>query len=137
MAPIGGGPPVGSWAGASGTGNSLNIVGDHIYGNNNASVADGATATFIDHTNGAYYAVIEIAGGRNMKSTAEISTIVELDGQECYDAKLDDGTTASLTMPFGAPFKMLIPPYSHFQLKFKADNDAAVIGITVVGRIYA
>ena len=137
--PLVGGGGAGNTAGSnpSGTGTSLNIIGNHIYGNNNVTMSSGETTVFFNHTNGAYYAVIEIAAGRNMKSAAEITTTVILDGEECYDAKLDNGVANTLTMPFGTPFKMIIPPYSNFQLKFLSGDDADTIGCTVQGRIYA
>jgi len=119
-----------------GVGTSLNVVGDHIFGNNQATI-DNSTFTMFDHTNGAYYAIIEIAAGRNMKSSAEITTTVVMDGEEGYEAKFDNGITATLTMPFGTPFKVLIPPYSRFQLKFEVNDAADTVGCTVTGRIYA
>ena len=120
-----------------GTGSSLNVIGNHIYGNNNLAMSSGDTTTFFNHTNGAYYAVITIAAGRNMKSAAEITTTVILDGEECYDAKFDNGVASTLTMPFGTPFKMIIPPYSNFQLRFTTDDAGDTIGCTIQGRIYA
>ena len=137
--PLVGGGGAGNIAGSnpSGIGSSLNIIGDHIYGNNNVDMSSGETAVFFNHTNGAYYAVITIAAGRNMKSAAEITTTVVLDGENCYEAKLDNGITATGTMPFATPFKMIIPPYSNFQLKFLSGDDADTIGCTVQGRIYA
>jgi len=119
-----------------GTGTSLNVVGDHIFGNNQA-VVDNSSIIMFDHTNGAYYAVVEIAAGRNMKSTAEVSTTVIMDGEEGYESKFDNGITSSLTMPFGAPMKVLIPPYARFQLQFEANDAADTIGCTITGRIYA
>jgi len=119
-----------------GIGTSLNVIGDHIFGNNQATI-DNTSFTMFDHTNGAYYAVIEIAAGRNMKSSAEITTTAIIDGENGYEAKFDNGITASLTMPFGAPMKILIPPYSRFQLKFEVNDAADTVGCTITGRIYA
>lgn len=138
MALVGGGG-AGNVAGSNpaGTGTSLNVIGDHIYGNNNIAISAEDTVTLFNHTNGAYYAVITIAAGRNMKSGAEITTTVILDGEQCYDAKLDNGVANTLTMPFGSPFKMIIPPYSNFQLQITANDDGDTIGCTIQGRIYA
>jgi len=136
---LGGGGGAGYTAGGnpSGSGTSLNIVGDHIYGNNNIDMSTDDNTVFFNHTNGAYYAVITIAAGRNMKSAAEITTRIILDGEECYEAKFDNGANNTLTMPFGTPFKMIIPPYSNFQVKFEANDAADTIGCTIQGRIYA
>ena len=138
MALIGGGGAgnVAGGANPSGTGSSLNIVGDHIFGNNNLT-ANNTAVTMFNHTNGAYYAVISIAAGRNMKSSAEVTTIAELDGENCYEAKFDNGITSTLTMPFGTPFEMIIPPFSNFQLKFEVNDAEDTIGCTIQGRIYA
>jgi hypothetical protein len=132
----GGGSPNVAGSNPAGTGTSLNIVGDHIFGNNNLT-ANNASITMFNHTNGAYYAVISIAAGRNMKSSAEITTIAELDGENCYEAKFDNGITSTLTMPFGTPFEMIIPPYANFQLKFEVNDAEDTIGCTIQGRIYA
>jgi len=119
-----------------GTGTALNVIGEHIFGNNQASL-DNAAITMFDHTNGAYYAIIEIAAGRNMKSSAEVSTTIKINGEEGYEAKFDNGITSTLTMPFGSPFKVLIPPFARFQLIFEANDAQDTIGCTITGRIYA
>jgi hypothetical protein len=133
---LGGGNPVGS-SNPTGIGTSLNTVGNHIFGNNNISMAQDTDTTFFDHTNGAYYAIIEIAAGRNMKSSAEVTTTVIIDGETSYEAKFDNGVTASLTMPFGAPMKVLIAPFARFQLVIRASDAVDTIGATITGRIYA
>ena len=120
-----------------GIGTSLNVVGNHIFGNNKSLISANTDFTVIDHANGAYYAIIEIAAGRNMKSGAEITTTVQIDGEDSYEAKLDNGTSNTLTLPFGAPFKVLIAPFSRFKLIIRADDAEDTVGITVVGRIYA
>ena len=136
--PLVGGGGAGNTAGSnpSGIGTSLNVIGDHIYGNNNATINNTDIIMF-NHTNGAYYAVITIAAGRSMKSGAEITTTVILDGENTYQAKFDNGVANTLTMPFGSSFKMIIPPYSNFQLKFEANDAQDTIGCTIQGRIYA
>jgi len=133
---LGGGNPVGS-SNPVGIGTSLNTIGNHIFGNNQIVCGANTDNTFFDHTNGAYYAIIEIAAGRNMKSGAEITTTVQIDGEDSYEAKLDNGTSNTLTLPFGAPFKVLIAPFSRFKLIIRADDAEDTVGITVVGRIYA
>jgi len=120
-----------------GVGTSLNIVGDHIFGNNFSVIAGGTDFTVFDHTNGAYYAIVEIAAGRNMKSGAEITTTINIDGEDSYVAKLDNGASNTLTMPFGTPMKVLIPPYSRFKLIIRADDADDNVGVVVTGRIYA
>jgi hypothetical protein len=133
---LGGGNPVSS-SNPVGIGTSLNTIGNHIFGNNKIVCDANTDNTFFDHTNGAYYAIIEIAGGRNMKSGAEITTTVNIDGEDSYIAKFDNGISASLTMPFGAPFKVLIAPFARFKLIIRADDASDTVGITVTGRIYA
>jgi len=119
-----------------GVGTTLNIIGNHIYGNNQATI-DNTDLIMFDHTNGAYYAIVEIAAGRNMKSAAEVTTTVIMNGEETYEAKFDNGITSSLTMPFGTPMKVLIPPYARFQLQFEGNDAADTVGCTITGRIYA
>jgi len=75
-----------------GVGTTLNIIGNHIYGNNQATI-DNTDLIMFDHTNGAYYAIVEIAAGRNMKSAAEVTTTVIMNGEETYEAKFDNGIT--------------------------------------------
>jgi hypothetical protein len=133
---LGGGNPVGG-SNPVGIGQSLNVIGNHMYGTNRIVCSANTNNTFFDHTNGAYYAIIEIAGGRNMKSGAEITTTVNIDGEDSYEAKFDNGTANTLTMPFGAPFKVLIAPFSRFKLIIRADDAEDTVGITVTGRIYA
>ena len=120
-----------------GIGSSLNVVGNHIFGNNQSLVSANTDFTFIDHTNGAYYAIIEIAAGRNMKSGAEITTTINIDGEDSYVAKLDNGVANTLTMPFGAPMKVLIPPFARFKLVIRADDADDTVGVIITGRIYA
>jgi len=120
-----------------GVGTSLSVVGNHIFGNNQALIPGNSDFTFIDHTNGAYYAIIEIAAGRNMKSGAEITTTVNIDGEDSYVAKLDNGVANTLTMPFGSPMKVLLPPNSRFKLIIRADDADDTVGVVITGRIYA
>ncbi len=133
---LGGGNPVGS-SNPVGIGTSLNTVGNHIFGNNNITMAQDTDTTFFDHTNGAYYAIIEIAAGRNMKSGAEVTTTVVIDGEDTYEAKFDNGVANTLTMPFGSPMKVLIAPFSRFQLVIRASDAVDTIGVAITGRIYA
>ena len=120
-----------------GIGTSLNTIGNHIFGNNFAIISANSDFTVFDHANGAYYAIVEIAAGRNMKSGAEITTTINIDGEDSYVAKLDNGVNNTLTMPFGAPMKVLIPPFSRFKLIIRADDADDNVGVVVTGRIYA
>ena len=132
---LGGGNPVGS-SNPSGTGTSLNVIGNHIFGNNNLDLTQDVDTTFFRHTNGPYYCIIEIAAGRNMKSGAEVTTRLVIDGENTYEAKFDNGVTNTLTMPFSTPMKIMVGPYSKIEIIFRANDATDTIGCSVTGRVY-
>jgi len=139
MALVGGGgsPNVSGGANPAGVGTSLNVIGNHIYGSNKVIVSQGVNKTFFDHSNGNYYALVNIAAGRNMKASSEVTVTIILNGETNYYAKLDNDPGNTLVLPFAAPMQFLIPPNSRFQLKFLAEDADAEIGAIVTGRVYA
>ena len=60
MAPIGGGPPLGSGNTFTGTAEGLELVGDHCYAYSGEKVADTSATDFLKFTTGNYYTVAAI-----------------------------------------------------------------------------
>tara|TARA_Y100000310_G_scaffold200080_1_gene200088 strand:- start:186 stop:605 length:420 start_codon:yes stop_codon:yes gene_type:complete len=121
MAPIGGGPPVGS-TGASFTGpaQQLEIIENHCYaysGNITDAGTAGPNTTMLDFTTGPnYYVKGQFQWEPNEEGSVTIDIVVEFNGQRIYDAEFD-------AVPPGrgmwaTPLRVIIPPNTHVVMKF-------------------
>jgi len=125
---------LGSNATFTGTGKGLTIIGDHCYGYNYFSV-DNETKTYFDFHTGKEYIVGELTGGRNMKSGAESTVDINLNGVLIFSTKWDNGTSGTNNNPMSSPTPFIIPPLTAVTITVTNDTqDNISLGIT--GRVY-
>jgi len=118
-----------------GTQEALELVGDHAYAYNTFNV-NNTTGTFMEFTTGNYYFVGTIQMGRNMKSAAETTFILELNDQVAYQSKFDNGAGQTLVMPTQTPLPVIFPAYTKVKLSCEVNDAADDIALAITGRIY-
>ena len=137
MAPIGGGPPVGSAGGTfTGPAQALEIYGDFAAAYSGDWSESTDPQTVIEFTTGNYYFVGTIQMGRNMKSTAETEFQLELNNQMAYKAKFDNGAGQTLVMPTQTPLPIIFPAYTKVKVSCIVSDSSDDISIAITGRIY-
>ena len=138
MAPIGGGPPVGSWAGASGTGSNLNYVGNHVFLYSGTVDVINTETTLFDCTTGSnqyIMAKLQIFHGTN--SNEDFTYKIKLNSEIILQYT---GNQAS-TVPYlsDEPILLLIPPNSRVVATGANDSSSTprTHTATLTGRVYA
>ena len=143
MAPIGGGPPVGSTGGAfTGPAQALEIIGDHVYAFSGAVAALNTEQTVFDFTSGNHYIVATLTMTGPFQMTAAAVTDgrvrgyqLDFNGQTVGLYKVD---SQQEDMPTVVEAQILIAPFTAVVLTC-IDNSEAVdyLGTAnITGRIY-
>jgi hypothetical protein len=136
MALVGGGG-AGNVAGSnpSGTGTSLNYVGEYAYAYSGVVSVTDTEAALIDSTTGALYIVGKVTFSYPEYNGDNFRYRIYIDDQQVWGIEVGGGTDANLI----DPVDIMIPPYS--RVKITADNAATgdpVNQVAVfVGRVYA
>tara|TARA_Y100000310_G_scaffold19074_1_gene18689 strand:+ start:141 stop:566 length:426 start_codon:yes stop_codon:yes gene_type:complete len=140
MAPIGGGPPVGSTGGTfTGTAEALEVAGDFAYAYSGVvavgSAGIGVPSTLLKFTTGNYLFVGTFQYFRGVPSNQGHDYIQKLKLNGTTVIEVDD--TASTTFEHDSPL-IIIPPYTEVEATSQnatsgADNN---IDFTITGRIY-
>jgi len=135
MALVGGGNPVGSGSNPSGVGTSLNYIGNHAYATS-GSVADSgsssAATTLFNFNTGNSYIVATINIITTHEGSAGIYLDAIIDSQSVFNGVTDDGPNLYQAMPL----RILIPPYSNFELKFGSSTTTEMTAV-LVGDVYS
>jgi len=133
--PLVGGGGAGNVAGGnpSGTGSSLNYIGEHCYAYS-GKVASSATAfNLLDFTTGNSYILADLTCFYAVQgSGSDMQFTVKLNGEAIGQFNLTDSNDLT---EFPVPF--LIPSFSRFQIE--QDNLAGgtePVAATIVGRVY-
>jgi len=121
----------------TGTGSSLNYIGDHCYaisGDVNTTGSSTALA-ILDFTTGAQYIDAKIMFGLNHDTGDNLGFKVLLNGEVAAGYEITGGVgdaQASNYIPF------LIPPFSHIQCTIQNDSSSTgrPIHCHIVGRVY-
>ena len=133
MAPIGGGPPVGSTGGAfTGPGQALEIVGDFAYaasGSVQDSGSDAPNTTLLSFTTGNYAFIGTLDFTNDLGSAHNAYLNVTFNGAIINQTK--EQTTNIVPMRF----HYIIPPYTEITVKWGA-NTTANGSCFMAGRIY-
>ena len=138
---ISGGNPAGG-SNPSGTGNSINYVGNHAYANSGFFTAADTTngLDVLAFTTGNSY----IVGKLTFNGYAAISEptygtdgACEIKFNDEVVATLKNGT-ASEVMPTNTIIDIIIPPFTKVVVRLEADGTNATVGATVMitGRVY-
>ena len=131
---LSGGNPTGG-ANPSGTGSSINYIGNHCYANSGpVTVEDNSSGntTLIDFTTGNAYIVATLHMFNNQANALDDFVRVLLDGQEIINARY----TGSTEFHQDQPTRVLIPPFSRFQIKASCDDSPIKFSAVLVGEVY-
>ena len=143
MAPIGGGPPIGSAGGAfTGAAQALEIIGDHVYAMSGAVAASTSIQTLFSFTSPSSYVVATLTMAAPFKMAA--ANLVDgrirgfqldFNGQTVGMYKMD---SQQEDMPSVVEAQILIPPFTAVVLTCVDDSAAATyVGTAnITGRIY-
>jgi len=136
MALVGGGG-AGNVAGGnpSGTGSSLNYVGDHAYAFS-GQVADAASGsadtTCLDFATANTYIVADITWLTDYQGGNDTYIDILIDGQSVFTGVYDTDPHVVNDQPM----KILIPPNSRFQFKWGTTGVTKNMTVVLVGRAY-
>ena len=140
MAPIGGGPPTGSWAGASGTGASLNYIGNHAYGNSGQIQASSGEAVGLDFTSAANQYIVGTMTALFECGTIEggnqFGYVITFDGQIVCDTSREALGDDRIDSPLPAQVDLLIPPSTRVVISAQTSGNAINMTFNFVGRVY-
>ena len=134
---LGGGNPVSS--NPAGLGNSLNIVGNHAYANNNAPSSTTPATILKFNTGNAYHlGTLQINMGLVVDSTADSAGYLQVS----FDGQLVSILVAGLTgtdSQTTAKQKILFPPFTNVEMTIHSNGDNATRILTVgyAGRVYS
>jgi len=141
MALIGGGG-AGNTAGGnpSGTGTSLNYIGDHVYGTSGAIVSSTAATTALEFNTGSNYiiALIQFAGytipGNATDGTRGLCSI-SINSEKVADLLTDYD---SGNMMETSNLKIILPPQSNIKIETESSDNTGNFSAYVVltGRVY-
>ena len=136
MAPIGGGPPVGSTNTFTGTAQAIELIGDHFYSYSGPveDAGSGSAATLTNKfTTGNYYCVGNINWATNSQGADTIYFEVSMNNSQVIQLQWD-GSPALESNP---PFELIIPPYTEVEVKWgMASGTTKNMCILITGRIY-
>ena len=141
MAPIGGGPPVGSTGGTfTGAAEALEIVGDHGLALSGLFDSSTSAYTMLNFTSGNSYLVGTLTCSGAIDNTSPAVGLISVftlsfNGTEVMQLKTDtDGEKSPMTISMD----ILIPPFTAVEVE-GIDNGAVAArktGASIVGRIY-
>ena len=142
MALIGGGG-AGNVAGGSnpsGTGASLNYIGDHAYAYSGSFGATASLQTMLEFTIGSSYVIGQLQCNGSIKITdigggSLTAFQISVDGQVVSLLKI---TGSAETAPYDSTQDLILPPYSKIKVECISSGSAAGFDSTCsfVGRVY-
>ena len=137
MALVGGGG-AGNVAGSnpSGTGTSLNYIGNHAYAYSGAittTTASSAATTYLDFTTGNEYVVGTFHWLEAYTGNADRHIDILINGESVMAGTADD----SANQLYAQPIKILLPSYSKVTVKYGISGQTIPVTWVMVGRIYA
>ena len=143
MAIISGPPTLSvSSAGFTGSGESLEIIGNHIYGYSGQIAASTTVQDALKFRTGKYYAVVTVEFSGYMTPTDPTNgtsgnAMIKLDDAIVGELRTAMDITSSGN-PTNADCKIIIPAYTEFKVTVDAGANSAtkLTTISVTGRIY-
>ena len=138
MAPIGGGPPIGSGNSFTGTAQGLEIYGDHAAAYTGLQAVTTVPADQLSFTTGNYYLVGKVQlNGPSREGThtgGGTTCVVTLNGVGIIILRT---RTADHESPSSVWSDIIIPPYTEVVCRVdSASIEAAENSVSITGRIY-
>jgi len=139
MALIGGAGNVAGGSNPSGTGTSLNYIGNHAYAYSGIIASSGsqsaATDTALQFETSNQYVTCVMSWANNQTSgTADNYVLIKMDGIIMFSFRAKEGGDSNHTNPKN--LYLLIPPYTKFETLVGTSADPANFTVTLKGRVY-
>ena len=133
---IGGAGNVAGGANPSGTGGSINYVGNHAYATNKVTDAGSgaASSTVFDFTTGNSYIISTVSWGTDATGGQNNFVNIQINSEDVFDIVYDSGQIHTIA---DQPLKILIPPNSRFTFKWGIASVTKAMSVVLVGRVYA
>jgi len=131
---LGGGNPVGG-ANPTGTGNTLNYIGEHVYAHSGAVEVNNTDVTLIEFDVAAnQYIIAKITVGSKAGTGDDLSYSVFVDDELVYGAY-----DALVNMSTQNALNILLPPQSKIRIEGRnlGSSVARAMEVVIVGRVYA
>ena len=138
----GGGGPVGVSNSFTGTAQTLELLGNHIYGFSGSvdtPSTQSATVDLLNFNTGNYYTVCTLQPYYdNIDQGDNVKFNISIGGTLVYSVQLSGSTTANVHRGDVQPIPLIIPSYTNITITAanEADDDARSVGIVLIGRIY-
>ena len=142
MAPIGGGPPVGSTGGTfTGPAQALELIGDHCFAYSGIVASAGsesaATTSTLLFTSGNYYAKVRLTfSNNNTSSTANEYYLINMNGVTVYKAENEHGSSIASSQRNPTLIHLIIPPFTEIETLVGSSADPMDTTTIISGRIY-
>jgi len=133
---LAGGGGAGNTSNPSGTGTSLNTVGDFAYAYSGIVTVANTATSMLTFTTGNFIVDAKVQFSCSTGTGDDFEYTVELDGQEIYQMEL----SAPLQMrDIMDPIRLIIPPYSKVSVIIQNVSSTTAVdhGTTLIGRVYA
>ena len=139
--PLVGGGGAGNVSGGnpSGTGTSINYVGNHAYAYSGVIEVSNSLVTLLDFSVGNSYIMAKFQPFYNDADQGDnVAFEIKVDSELIYSIELAGATTANTHRGDPNPIPILIPPYGRITVQGKnsTDSDTRNIGIVITGRVY-
>ena len=118
-----------------GVGSSINYVGKHAYANSGVITVENsadAGTTLLDFTLGNSYIMAEIHIFNNQASAIDDFVHILIDSELIVKARYQNANELHQDQPL----KVLIPPFSKFQVKASASGATPEFTAVLTGRVY-
>ena len=129
----GGGSPNVAGSNPSGTGTSLNYIGDHVYAHSGAVDANNNATTLVEATIGAHYVVAEITCNAAEDTSVEYMFLIYLDDEQVMGIQTENDSNIANR------FKVIIPAFAKLKITAQNVSNTTTNGMcaVVTGRVYA
>jgi len=132
MALAGAGNPVGG-TNPSGTGGSINYVGDRVYGYSGQSTIGSGGAVMLSFTTGSDLIQAEVQFSWGSSSNYDVTPEITMDGQTIWQQYIQ---AAQLDFPQDlGRVRLIIPPYTKVTIEQVASANVTLCSATMTGRI--
>ena len=135
-----GGGPIGSSNSFTGASQSLDLVGDHIFGYSGAVAVGNTEVVLLEFTTGNYYSVCQWFGNYNQAidqalPTEDFRFILHLNESRIAAQEVSDAQGSSFAFPGQ---NIIIPSYTILKVTCRNYSGAGTedMGIVIAGRIY-
>jgi hypothetical protein len=131
----GGGAPNVSGGNPSGTGTSLNYIGNHAYAYSGVITATNVVSTLLDFTIGGHYikGIVQFYQPPN-QGTDNMGFEVFVNDEKIYGLEFLQGAEAGRYNEM----QIMIAPFDHIQVKVNnfSGTSGREVGVNIVGRVY-